>query len=211
MSRIFITTAFIFFWAALFVTQTYHKLEMHHQLVESQWRQVEYQYHRCSEFVPSVCEVLEPVLEGETEVLQELRDAAASFRAVSVQNERSIASQRIEAALDRLYYTLGQFPSLRSDEEVLSILERLTVIEREIEVDSRRFEEQRRAFNDLVGATPCCYIASAFGFEEKRTISCKRAASLAQPSFSRMESWVQRHRVLDADLLSSGPVPTLKA
>jgi LemA protein len=77
------------------------------------------------------------------------------------------AQDGLSSALSRLLVVTENYPTLRSNENFLTLQSQLEGTENRISVERRRFNETVQSYNTMIRRFPASFVASMTGFKEK--------------------------------------------
>ncbi len=146
-------------------TATYNHLVRARLAADTQWAQVEVQYQRRVDLVPSLVAALRGYLTQERSVLEDVaraRDAYLSAPPGSADRVR--AADALQRPLGRLVAVVEASPQLRSNDTVLRLMDELAGTENRIAVERRRYNDRVLAYDTLVLRVPSSLVARAAGF-----------------------------------------------
>jgi len=155
----------------------YNSLVALDEEVSQAWSQVQNQYQRRFDLIPNLVETVKGYARQEQEVFikvtearsrvgqftvtpQVLNDPDALGRFDQVQSE-------LGSALSRLLAVAENYPSLKSNENFLTLQSQLEGTENRIAVERRRFNEVVQQYNTKVRRFPISMVASFSGFRTK--------------------------------------------
>ena len=167
--------AFAGFW----LMGTYNGLVGANQQVEASWAQVETQYQRRFDLIPNLVEATKGTMAQEQDVFKAIADARGNYAGAATQDEKAAAAGQVESALGRLLVIMENYPTLNSNETVLSLMDELAGTENRVGVERGRYNEQVRSFNTKVKTMPTALIAGMFGFDAKEFFEAVEAAEAA--------------------------------
>jgi LemA protein len=157
--------------------------------VKSGWSQVENQYQRRYDLIPNLVETVKGFAKQEREVLENVTNARSRVGQMSVTPEVlndpqafakfQQAQDGLSSALSRLLVVTENYPTLRSNENFLTLQKELEGTENRISVERRRFNETVQSYNTMIRRFPASFIASLGGFKEKAYFSAVTGADQA--------------------------------
>lgn len=160
----FILILFIGMW----VLGVYNGLVRGEQVVENSWAQVESQYQRRYDLIPGLVNSTKGVLRQEQEVFGAIAEARTKYAGTNPGTpERVEATNQVESALARLLVIMENYPELRSNQTVQSLMDELAGTENRINVARDRYNEQVQIWNVSVKTFPRSLLAGMFGFEPR--------------------------------------------
>jgi LemA protein len=175
--------------AVVWGISTYNKMITAEEGVKSAWGQVENQYQRRYDLIPNLVETVKGFAKQEREVLENVTNARASVGQLKVTPEIlndpqafskfQQAQDGLGAALSRLLVVTENYPTLRSNENFLTLQSQLEGTENRISVERRRFNEAVQSYNTMIRRFPASSIASMSGFKEKAYFTAVAGAEQA--------------------------------
>lgn len=157
----------VFVVIALYFVSVYNGLITRSQAVDTQWAQVETQYQRRFDLIPNLVESTQAVLTQEQEVFGELARARQNYAGARTPDEQAQAATQVESALARLLVIVENYPQLRSNETVQTLMSQLEGTENRVAVERRRYNEEVRDYNVYIARFPTNIPASLFGYEKR--------------------------------------------
>lgn len=155
---------------------TYNGLVKTDEAVRSDWSQVENQYQRRFDLIPNLVETVKGFAKQEKEVLENVTAARASVGQMKITPEVlrdpdafarfQKAQDGLGSALSRLLVVSENYPTLRSNENFLTLQSQLEGTENRIAVERRRFNETVQQYNVQIRTFPASIIAGFGGFRE---------------------------------------------
>lgn len=161
---------------------SYNNLVQKEVAVTESWSQVETQYQRRFDLVPQLVGAVRGILNQEQEVfgaIAEARTRYASARETGTQEEQVEAYGEYESVLGRLLVIMENYPVLRSNEQVQSLMDELTGTENRVSVARVRYNETVAVYELTTRRFPTNIIASIFGFEDKKYFESESEADTA--------------------------------
>lgn len=149
--------------------------------IQTQWSQVEVQYQRRFDLIPNLVASVRGYMEQEREVFGDIADARTRYgNAASGSDEKVAAANELESALGRLLVVMENYPELKSDQTVISLMTELEGTENRISVERRRYNDEVNAFNKEIRVFPNNVINDwILHFEEKELFEAVEGAEFA--------------------------------
>lgn len=149
--------------------------------VRTQWSQVENQYQRRFDLIPNLIASVRGYMEQEREIFTEIADARTRYgNAATGSTDKVEAANGLESALSRLLVIMENYPELKSDETVMSLMTQLEGTENRISVERRRYNDVVNEFNKTIRVFPNNVINDWFlHFEEKNRFESVSGAEIA--------------------------------
>ena len=156
---------------------SYNRLISSSQLVDNKWAQVETQYQRRFDLIPSLVKSAEAVMKQERQVFADIAEARTRYSGAQTVEEKSTAATQVESSLSRLLVIMENYPELKSDQTVNRLMDELAGTENRISVERGRFNDQVTSYNLLVKRFPGNLIAKLFGFSPRSLFESVDSAS----------------------------------
>ncbi len=149
--------------------------------VETQWSQVENEYQRRFDLIPNLVASVRGFMEQEREIFEDIAEARTRYAgAPSGTNEKVEAANELESTLGRLLVIMENYPVLKSDQTVISLMAQLEGTENRISVERRRYNEVVNEFNKMLRVFPNSLINDLFlHFDEKERFESVEGADIA--------------------------------
>jgi LemA protein len=167
----------------------YNGLVTAEESVRGAWAQVENQYQRRFDLIPNLVETVKGFAKQEREVLENVTAARASVGQLKVTPEvlrDPLAFSRFQQAQDGLSQALSRllvitenYPTLKSDQNFLSLQSQLEGTENRIAVERRRYTEVVQDYNIRLRRFPASVIAGIGGFSSMAYFDAAPAAEQA--------------------------------
>lgn len=167
MNRLWIIVIGVLVVLGIFFASVYNSLISQSQNVDNQWAQVETQYQRRFDLIPNLVRATEAVLKQEQKVFGDLAKARAQYAGAQTAEQKAQAASQVESALGRLLVIVENYPQLRSNETVQSLMDELSGTENRISVERKRYNDVVRDYNVYVSRFPTNIAASMFGYRAR--------------------------------------------
>ncbi len=175
--------------AVLWGVSAYNGLVSADEAVKSAWSQVENQYQRRFDLIPTLVETVKGFAKQERQVLENVTAARASVGQLKVtpevlRNPEAFArfqqaQDGLSSALSRLLVVAENYPNLKSNENFLTLQSQLEGTENRIAVERRRFNETVQDYNVRIRRFPGSIVAGFGGFTEAQYF--KSASEAGKP------------------------------
>jgi LemA protein len=157
--------------------------------VTEAWAQVENNYQRRLDLIPSLVNTVKGVANFERETytaVSEARAKAGEVKVTADMLEDPAALQRFQAAqgevssaLSRLLVTVERYPELKANQNFLELQDQLEGTENRIANARRRFNQSAREFNTMIKIIPNNIVAGIGGFNPKAYFEADEGAQQA--------------------------------
>jgi LemA protein len=145
----------------------YNGLVTKTQNIDGQWAQVETQYQRRLDLIPSLVNTVKGLFGQEQAVFGEIAEARTRYAGAATVNEKAEAASTLEGALGRLLVIVESYPEIKSDTAVVGLMDELAGTENRVAVERRRFNDLVKDYNTTIKRFPGNLIAPLFGFSER--------------------------------------------
>ncbi|MGX7024234.1 LemA family protein [Vagococcus hydrophili] len=155
---------------------TYNGLVTKQAEVESQWAKVDSKLQRRYDLVPNLVNSVKGSMEQEKEVFGNITDARSKMTGAGTVKEKAMASNEMESALSRLMVVMENYPEIKSNENVKTLMTQLEGTENRISVERDRYNDAVKKYNVSIKKFPKSIIAGITGFEEKEYFEADKEA-----------------------------------
>ncbi|MCF7865626.1 MAG: LemA family protein [Candidatus Pacebacteria bacterium] len=166
MKKTLIIVGAIVVLIALYVGGTYNSLVRQNESIKGQWAQVENQYQRRFDLIPNLVSSVKGVMNQEKEIFTALADARTKYSGAVTDDAKAKAAGQVESSLGRLLAVVENYPTLKSSENVQSLMVQLEGTENRISVERKSYNDTILGYNQSIKLFPRSLIAGMFGFAE---------------------------------------------
>ncbi len=161
------------FFNFLWLNAHYNAMVTHEESVQAAWSQVENQYQRRADLIPTLVALFERYAAHEMKTFEEVEEActrAASVRVDSeVLTEETLRQyQRVQmelsTAVSRMMVISERYPDLKTNKSLEELNVQLEGTENRIAVERKRFNEASRKYNTYIRRFPNSVLGKVFGF-----------------------------------------------
>jgi LemA protein len=148
----------------LIFIMTYNSLIRVRNQVRNAWQQIDVQLKRRHDLIPNLVNAVKGEMEFEKSTLESVIKArAAAVNATGIAD--SIAKEDVlSSALSKLFAVVENYPTLKANESVKSLMEELTTTENQITFARQFYNDISTTFNTKLEMFPVNLFASSFGF-----------------------------------------------
>lgn len=165
---------------AVWAVGYYNSFVKQDQVVAGQWAQVETQYQRRFDLIPNLVASVQGILTQEQKIFGDIAEARTRYSGAGANIETKVqAANQLEGALARLLVIMENYPNLKSNENVQTLMVQLEGTENRIAVERGRYNEVVRIFNTSVSVFPGRILAGLFGFSAKTYFAAASGAENA--------------------------------
>jgi LemA protein len=169
---IFITTIALFLFWMIFI---YNRLVSLRNEVKNAWYQIDVQLKRRHDLIPNLVSVVKGYMDFERDTLERVTSARTkALSAVGVHN-KAIAENVLTQALGRLFVVMENYPTLKSNENVMQLQEELASTENRIAFARQLYNDLVANFRTKLEVFPDNIIASLFAFHSVEYFSVEEA------------------------------------
>jgi LemA protein len=147
---------------------TYNRLVQANQQVNAAQADVETQLQRRFDLIPNLVESTRGILAQERAVFEAIATARTQYAGTRPGTpERVEAANQVQGALARLLVIVENYPVLRSNETVQSLMRELASTENQVAFARRGYNTAVQAYDTMVQSFPTNLLASSFGFRPR--------------------------------------------
>lgn len=173
MKKALLILIWILIFGGIYLSSKYNTLVQKDETVTTAWAQVETQYQRRFDLIPSLVATVQGEANFERSTLEAVVNARASATKLNIniddaqemaefQKEQSGISQ----ALSRLLMVTENYPNLKANQAFADLRVQLEGTENRISTQRMRYNEIVQDYNTYVRKFPTNITASMFGFEK---------------------------------------------
>lgn len=163
----------------LYTWSSYNGLVKMKESATAQFQQVETQYQKRFDLIPSLVESVKGVLKQEQTVFKDIADARSRYSGAQSINDKVQASNQVESALSRLLVVMENYPTLKSSENVRDLMTQLEGTENRISTERQRYNEIVREYTVAIKVFPKNLFAKLFGFDAVEYFQAEEGADKA--------------------------------
>ena len=144
--------------------------------IKSAWAQVENNYQRRADLIPSLVETIKGSAKFEQETLKQVMEARASATSMKIDPSNitpeqlakfQAAQNQAGGAISRLLAVAENYPQLKTTEAFQGLMTELSGTENRISFARKTFNDAVQDYNLTIKTFPQNMIAGFFGFHEK--------------------------------------------
>ena len=166
---------------ALWAVFRYNNLVSLKNQVANAWKQIDVQLKRRHDLIPNLIASVKGEMQFEQDTLEKViqaRNSAVAARGVADSAEKE---NQLTQTLNRLFALAENYPNLKSNESVKSLMEELTSTENKIGFARQFYNDIATRFNIAQQVFPDSFIASTFKFQQVELFEIKEAAEREVP------------------------------
>ena len=153
------------FFAAIWAIWRYNNLVTLKNQVGNAWKQIDVQLKRRHDLIPNLIAAVKGEMQFEQDTLEKViqaRNSAVTARGVA---ETADKENQLTQTLSRLFALAENYPNLKANESVRSLMEELTSTENKIGFARQFYNDIATRFNTAQEVFPDNFIAQAFKFQ----------------------------------------------
>jgi LemA protein len=159
---------------------SYNTLVGSNETVDTAYAAIQSQYQRRFDLVPNLAEATKGFLQQEQKVFGDIAEARTRYAGAANGSKEQIGAMgEYSSALARLMVIVENYPQLKSNETVQSLMDELSGTENRINVSRDRYNETVRTYNVLIKSFPKNLIAGMFGFDARAMFESDEGADEA--------------------------------
>ena len=173
---IFAAFLLIVFVAYRFVAGNYNAMVSKDMAIKTAWAQVENNYQRRADLIPSLVKTIKGSAKFEQETLKQVMEARASATSIKIDPSNitpeqlakfQAAQNQAGGAISRLLAVAENYPDLKTVPEFKDLMNELSGTENRIAFSRKTFNESVQDYNLSIKTFPQNIVAGFFGFHEK--------------------------------------------
>ena len=173
---IFAAFLLIIFAAYQFIAGNYNAMVAKDLAIKTAWAQVENNYQRRADLIPSLVETIKGSAKFEQETLTQVMEARANATSMKIDPSNitpeqlakfQAAQNQAGGAISRLLAVAENYPQLKTTEAFQGLMNELAGTENRISFARKTFNESVQDYNLAIKTFPRNIVAGFFGFQEK--------------------------------------------
>lgn len=167
----------------LFIGGSYNSLVGSQTKVEQAQSKIDTTLQRRYDLIPKVVNSIKGYMKHESDIFEHIADARAKIGASTTSKaEKEKAQGELDSAISRLLVIQENYPQLKADAQVQSLITELEGTENRIFVARNDYNEAATAYNNKVRRFPSNIMAKLFGFEPAKLVEADQKAKTTVPS-----------------------------
>ena len=161
-----------------FVILLYNGLVQRRLRVDEAFSQISVQLKRRWDLIPNLVAAVKGYMDFEQDVLTKVTDARANAVAAGAQGPaaQAQAENALTGTLRSLFAVVENYPTLKANENVLSLQEQLTTTENQIGFSRQHYNATVLDFNTGIATFPAVLLAGPLGFAKREFFEAEEAA-----------------------------------
>lgn len=166
----------------LWVFGKYNSLITLRNQVTNAWKQIDVQLKRRHDLIPNLVNAVRGQMQFEQETLEKVIQARSAAVAAKGVADSAAKEDVLSSALTKLFALVENYPTLRSNENVIALQGELTNTENTISSARQSYNDIATQFNITQQVIPSNIIASMLNFKPAELFEIKTAAEREVPS-----------------------------
>lgn len=160
----------------IWIITLYNGLVTLRNQVQNAWQQIDVQLKRRHDLIPNLVNTVKGAMEFEKETLSKVIEARARAVGATTVGGKSEAENMLTQALGKLFALVENYPTLKSNQNILQLQEELTSTENRIGFARQFYNDIVAQFNIKQGIFPSNIVAAIFGFKQGDYFQAEAAA-----------------------------------
>lgn len=167
----------------LFFMGSYNGLVSQKANVEQAEAKIEATLQRRYDLIPNVVNSVKGYMAHEDKIFTEIAEARAKIGSNSTtSDDKKKAEGELDSAISRLLVVKENYPELKSNEQVQTLITELEGTENRIYVARTDYNKVATQYNTKIQKFPTNIVANMFGFEKVELVEATKAAKETVPS-----------------------------
>jgi LemA protein len=146
---------------------SYNKFTAQEQAIKGSWSEVENQLQRRHDLIPNLVETTKGFAAQEKSVFDGIAEARSKMAGAQTPADKIAAGNAESSALARLLVVVENYPTLKSDQTFMRLMDELSGTENRLAVARMRYNQQVQTYNTLRHSFPANMTGKIFGFQEE--------------------------------------------
>lgn len=144
---------------------TYNQFVTQQEEIRQRWAQVENQLQRRNDLIPNLVETVRGFAGQELTIFREIAAARTKYGSAVQISDKIAAANELGSALARLLVIVENYPTLKSDQTFIRLMDELAGTENRLAVERQRYNEAVQSYNANIRRFPNNFLAQLYGFE----------------------------------------------
>jgi LemA protein len=166
---------------AIWAIWRYNNLISLRNQVANAWKQIDVQLKRRHDLIPNLVAAVRGEMQFEQDTLEKVIQARNSAVAAKGVADTAVKENQLTQTLGRLFALAENYPNLKANENVRSLMEELSSTENRIGFARQFYNDIATRFNIAQQVFPDSFIAQAFKFQPVELFEIKDEAERAVP------------------------------
>ncbi len=159
-----------------FFVGTYNTIIALEQKVNEAYSQIQNNLQRRTDLIPNLVETVKGFASQERAIIDSITEARAKLAGAKTVAEQAAADAELTSALSRLLVVVENYPTLKSDQTFIQLMDELAGTENRIAIARRDYNQAVKEYNTAIKRFPAVLVANMFGFKEKEYFEAKPGA-----------------------------------
>jgi LemA protein len=166
---------------AIWAIWRYNNLISLRNQVANAWKQIDVQLKRRHDLIPNLVAAVKGEMQFEQDTLEKVIQARNSAVAAKGVADTAVKENQLTQSLGRLFALAENYPNLKANENVRSLMEELSSTENRIGFARQFYNDIATRFNTAQQVFPDSFIAQAFKFQPVELFEIKDDTERAVP------------------------------
>ena len=144
---------------------TYNQFVTQQEEIRQRWAQVDNQLQRRSDLIPNLVETVRGFAGQELTIFREIAEARTKYGGAVQISDKIAAANELGSTLARLLVIVENYPTLKSDQTFIRLMDELAGTENRLAVERMRYNEAVQAYNANIRRFPNNFLAQLYGFQ----------------------------------------------
>jgi LemA protein len=144
---------------------TYNQFVTQHEEIKQRWAQVDNQLQRRNDLIPNLVETVRGFAGQELTIFREIAQARTKYGGAVQISDKIAAANELGSALARLLVIVENYPTLKSDQTFIRLMDELAGTENRLAVERQRYNEAVQSYNANIRRFPNNFLAQLYGFQ----------------------------------------------
>lgn len=144
---------------------TYNRFVTQQEELKQRWAQVDSQLQRRNDLIPNLVETVKGFAGQELTVFREIAEARTKYGGAVQISDKIAAANELGSALARLLVIVENYPTLKSDQTFIRLMDELAGTENRLAVERMRYNEAVQSYNANIRRFPNNFLAQLYGFD----------------------------------------------
>ena len=172
----------VFIALALWIVGSYNRLVGMRNQVLNGWRQIDVQLKRRHDLIPNLVNSVRGSMDFERDTLTAVMEARAKALTATGPADAAQKEGQLTQALGRLIAVAENYPTLKANDNVRSLMEELTGTENKVGFARQFYNDIATKFNTAQQVFPTNIFAASFGFKAAELFEITEAADRDVPT-----------------------------
>lgn len=144
---------------------TYNQFVTQQEEIRQRWAQVDNQLQRRNDLIPNLVETVRGFAGQELTIFREIAEARTKYGGAVQISDKIAAANELGSALARLLVIVENYPTLKSDQTFIRLMDELAGTENRLAVERMRYNEAVQRYNANIRRFPNNLLAQLYGFQ----------------------------------------------